>query len=63
MVPPWLLSAFAPYAKAILTGSLRVSTAKAKQELGWAPQYEDLDTIIAHAWQWERRLQQVLQAA
>ena len=42
---------------------LVADAARAKQELGWAPQYEDLDTIIAHAWQWERRLQQVLQAA
>ena len=26
---------------------------KAKTELGWTPRYEALDTIIAHAWQWE----------
>ena len=25
----------------------------ARQELGWNPVYFDLDTIIAHAWQWE----------
>lgn len=31
---------------------------RARAELGWKPQYEDLDTIIAHAWQWERRLHQ-----
>ena len=28
---------------------------RAKAELGWKPQYPDIDTIIAHAWQWERR--------
>lgn len=26
-----------------------------KQELGWQPQYADLDTIIRHAWAWEKR--------
>jgi UDP-glucose 4-epimerase len=26
----------------------------ARRELGWRPQYSDLDTIIAHAWTWER---------
>ncbi len=31
---------------------------RARAELGWTPQYEDLDTIIAHAWQWERKLSQ-----
>lgn len=31
---------------------------RARAELGWTPQYEDLDTIIAHAWQWERKLHQ-----
>jgi UDP-glucose 4-epimerase len=24
-------------------------------QLGWQPQYADLATIIAHAWQWETR--------
>lgn len=28
----------------------------AKQELGWQPKYADLDTIIRHAWVWEKRL-------
>jgi UDP-glucose 4-epimerase len=32
--------------------------ARARAELGWKPQYEDLETIIAHAWQWERKLHQ-----
>lgn len=35
---------------------LVADAARARAELGWTPQYEDLDTIIAHAWQWERRL-------
>lgn len=26
----------------------------AKQELGWQPEYADLETIIRHAWQWEK---------
>lgn len=28
---------------------------RARTELGWEPQYADLATIIAHAWQWETR--------
>ena len=28
----------------------------AKQELGWQPQYAELDTIIRHAWAWEKWL-------
>jgi UDP-glucose 4-epimerase len=26
----------------------------ARRELGWQPRYSDLDTIVAHAWAWER---------
>jgi UDP-glucose 4-epimerase len=26
---------------------------KARQVLGWQPQFGDLETIVAHAWQWE----------
>jgi UDP-glucose 4-epimerase len=26
-----------------------------REELGWEPQYPDLRTIVAHAWQWHRR--------
>lgn len=29
---------------------------RARDELGWRPQYDSLDTIIAHAWAWEQRL-------
>jgi len=28
----------------------------AKQLLGWKPVYADIDTIISHAWQWERKV-------
>ncbi len=28
---------------------------QARQQLGWQPQYADLATIIAHAWQWEQK--------
>jgi UDP-glucose 4-epimerase len=34
---------------------LVADASRARQELGWSPQYADLDTIIAHAWQWEQR--------
>ncbi|MFC5996736.1 NAD-dependent epimerase/dehydratase family protein [Pseudonocardia hispaniensis] len=36
VIPSWPLTAM-PYLKAIMTGGLRVSTAKAKRELGWTP--------------------------
>ncbi|HYF20916.1 MAG TPA: UDP-glucose 4-epimerase GalE [Ramlibacter sp.] len=42
---------------------LVADAARARAELGWTPQYEDLDTIIAHAWQWERKLHQVTRGA
>jgi UDP-glucose-4-epimerase GalE len=29
---------------------------RARAELGWMPQYAEIETIIAHAWQWERRV-------
>lgn len=36
IIPAWLLTA-TPYAKAMMTGGLRVSNAKAKAELDWLP--------------------------
>ncbi len=30
--------------------------ARLRAELGWTPQFDDLDTIVAHALAWERRL-------
>jgi UDP-glucose 4-epimerase len=32
----------------------------AKTTLNWQPVYTDLETIIAHAWQWEMKTQQGL---
>ncbi|MHB1660431.1 MAG: hypothetical protein ACYCRF_14180, partial [Acidithiobacillus sp.] len=28
---------------------------KARRELGWEPRFEDLGTIVEHAWEWERK--------
>lgn len=28
---------------------------RARTELGWVPQYADIETIIKHAWQWEQK--------
>lgn len=28
----------------------------AKDELGWQPKYPDLETIIKHAWEWEKKM-------
>jgi UDP-glucose 4-epimerase len=28
---------------------------RAREELGWVPQYPDIETIIRHAWQWEQK--------
>ena len=33
---------------------LVASSEKAKQVLGWKPQYADLETIVASAWNWHR---------
>jgi UDP-glucose 4-epimerase len=35
---------------------LVADAARAQRELGWRPQYAALDTIIAHAWAWERQV-------
>jgi len=35
---------------------LVADSTKAREMLGWAPQYADLDTIILHAWNWETSL-------
>lgn len=31
------------------------SSQKARHTLGWNPKYGDIDTILAHAWQWHQR--------
>jgi UDP-glucose 4-epimerase len=30
--------------------------ARIRSQLGWAPQFDDLDTIVSHAMAWEDRL-------
>jgi len=35
-------------------GVLVANAALAKQELGWQPKYTELETIVRHAWQWEK---------
>jgi nucleoside-diphosphate-sugar epimerase len=50
-LPTWLFRAV-PYLSAIMTTSMRVSSAKAKRELGWAPAvptYRDGIRLIANA--------------
>jgi UDP-glucose 4-epimerase len=34
--------------------TLIAGSEKIQEELGWEPQYADLETIVAHAWQWHR---------
>jgi UDP-glucose 4-epimerase len=34
---------------------LIADSAKAIDELGWRPIYQDIDTILSHAWAWERK--------
>ena len=34
---------------------LIASSVKAKEILGWRPQYTDLQTIIETAWQWHKK--------
>ena len=34
---------------------LVASSEKIKQELGWKPQFAELDTIVASAWEWHQR--------
>jgi UDP-glucose 4-epimerase len=35
---------------------LVADSSRARERLGWAPRYGALETIIAHAWQWELRM-------
>ena len=47
-VPRWVLRAAAPYAAVMMTGvNQRVSNAKAKRELGWAPRYPTMREGLA----------------
>jgi UDP-glucose 4-epimerase len=36
--------------------TLVADAAKVKVELGWQPEYDDLEVIISHAWTWEKKL-------
>jgi len=45
-VPIWLLLAL-PYAHAVMTTDMRVSTAKAQADLGWSPRFSTLDDGLA----------------
>jgi UDP-glucose 4-epimerase len=36
--------------------ALVADVARIRSTLDWRPQFEDLDTIVAHALAWERRL-------
>ncbi|MGE4242141.1 UDP-glucose 4-epimerase GalE [Ramlibacter sp.] len=34
---------------------LVADSARARAELGWTPNYPEIETIVAHAWRWEQR--------
>ena len=34
---------------------LVADSARLRQEFGWRPRYPEIETVVAHAWQWERR--------
>lgn len=34
---------------------LVADASRARSELGWQPRYDDLQSIVSHAWQWEER--------
>jgi UDP-glucose 4-epimerase len=40
-------------------GALVSDNARIKAMLPWQPRFADLDTIVAHALQWERRLTEI----
>lgn len=35
---------------------LVADSARAKAELGWRPRFDDIETIVRHAWRWEQKL-------
>jgi len=39
--------------------ALVANAAKAKSELGWQPEYDDLEVIVSHAWGWEKKLAEI----
>jgi UDP-glucose 4-epimerase len=36
---------------------LVADSSRARQELGWQPKYNDLQSIVSHAWKWENRVE------
>jgi len=34
---------------------LVADASRARSELGWQPRYDDLQSIVSHAWQWEKK--------
>ena len=36
--------------------TLVADAAKAKSKLNWQPKYDDLEVIVGHAWEWEKKL-------
>ena len=43
--------------------SVVAAPAKIRRELGWEPKFDDLDTIVAHALAWEKRLASIKKAS
>jgi UDP-glucose 4-epimerase len=39
--------------------TLVADAAKAKSELGWQPEFSALETIVSHAWAWEKKLAKI----
>ena len=39
--------------------TLVADAAKAKSELDWQPEYDGLETIVSHAWAWEKKLAKI----
>jgi len=42
---------------------LVADSARVKTELGWRPRFDDIDTIVRHAWQWEQKIASRARAA
>jgi len=36
--------------------TLVADATKVKVELGWQPEYDELEIIVNHAWAWEKKL-------
>jgi len=38
---------------------LVANSSRARSILGWGPQFADIDTIVSHAWAWERKVSKI----